>query len=71
MQAYKTEATVEEDGSLTLRSLPFGAGERVEIIVLSQSPSKNASNAYPLRGTAYRYDDPFESVAEADWEAAR
>lgn len=71
MQAYKTEITLEQDGSLTLHSLPFRAGERVEIIFLSHSPSADTPKTYPLPGTAYRYDDPLEPVAEADWESAR
>jgi hypothetical protein len=70
MQAYKTEATVEEDGSLIIRSLPFPRGERVEVIVLPASPHPSSQDRYPLRGMPYEYHAPTEPVAEDDWEAA-
>lgn len=35
MVAYKVETRLERDGEVTLNSLPFQAGERVEITVLS------------------------------------
>jgi hypothetical protein len=28
-----------------------------------------SADPYPLRGLPYRYDKPFKSVAEDDWEA--
>jgi hypothetical protein len=71
VQAYKIETIVEKDGFLTLRGLPFQAGDRVEVIVLPAVHSVTRQQAYPLRGTAYHYDNPTEPVAEADWEAGR
>lgn len=70
MQAYKVVTTVDPDGSVTLDCLPFPAGERVEVIVLA-THRVDSGKAYPLRGTPYRYDEPTEPVAEADWEAAQ
>ncbi len=35
MQAHRVEATIEQDGTLTLENLPFHAGEVVEVIVLA------------------------------------
>ena len=70
MQAYKGEATIAQDGTLTLKGLPFRAGERVEVIVLQSSQPANGANRYPLRGTPVRYDEPTAPVAESDWEAS-
>lgn len=71
MQSYRTQATVEPDGSLTLRALPFHAGSQVEVVVLPVPDTGAEEKRYPLRGTPYRYDDPTEPVAVSDWEAAR
>ena len=68
MQAYRTETTLTQDGELRLAQLPFRAGARVEVIVLAQEGQEETPNQYPLRGTPYRYDDPFEPVAKDDWE---
>ena len=70
MQAHRTEATLSEDGVITLRDIPFRRGETVEIIVLS-SPSPVAPRSpHPLRGTPVTLLSPTEPVAVVDWEAA-
>ena len=70
MEAYRTEVTIAEDGTLTLRALPFHAGERVEVIVLATTKQNDDRNRYPLRGLGpYRYERPTDPVAEDDWEA--
>jgi hypothetical protein len=78
MNANKIETVLNEDGTLTLRGLPFRAGDTVEVIILeSRTPQHEApthspdSNPYPLRGTVIRYDDPTEPVALEDWEALK
>ncbi|URD48433.1 hypothetical protein [Chroococcidiopsis sp. CCNUC1] len=78
MNAHKIETVLNEDGTLTLRGLPFRAGDAVEVIVLeSRTPLPEAptpspdSNPYPLRGTVIRYDDPTEPVALEDWEVLK
>ena len=38
MQAYRVETTLTQDGTLTLRNLPFRAGEAVEVIILVPPP---------------------------------
>lgn len=76
MNAHKIEAVLAEDGTLTLRGLPFHAGDAVEVIILETktpqqiiaSPSQPEVNHYPLRGKVVRYDDPTEPVALEDWE---
>lgn len=71
MHVHHTEAVLEQDGTLTLRDLPFHAGEAVEVIVLARSPASPAEDRYPLRGTPLRYDEPTAPVAPEDWDAAR
>jgi hypothetical protein len=76
MNAHKVEAVLASDGTLTLRGLPFHAGDAVEVIILETktqqqtvaSPSQPEANLYPLRGKVVRYDDPTEPVALSDWE---
>jgi hypothetical protein len=67
MQAYRVQTTVAKDGILIIKELPFRAGDKVEVIVLSQEQERNQGKSYPLRGQPIRYDDPFASVAENDW----
>jgi hypothetical protein len=71
MQDYRVEAEVSSDGSLTIKGLPFQAGDRVEVIIRSREPRKGEDAYYPLRGKPIRYTDPYGSVAEEDWEALR
>ena len=68
--AHRVEATLQQDGTLTLEQLPFRAGQAVEVILIPQPATAGLpANPYPLRGTPFRYDRPTESVAEEDWEA--
>jgi len=71
MQDYRVETRVESDGSVTIKGLPFEAGDRVEVIIRSQEGGNGENSRYPLRGKPFRYTDPFGSVAEDDWEASR
>jgi hypothetical protein len=71
MQMYRVEATVSNDGTLTIKEVPFQAGDRVEVIVRSREREKERSGRYPLRGKPIRYVDPFESVAKDDWEVLK
>ena len=68
MQAYKTDTVISENGVITIHGVPFRTGDRVEVIILSYSHKKNNSERYPLRGKPIRYDAPFDTVAEDDWE---
>jgi hypothetical protein len=47
-------------------ALPDGA--RVTVEVVEQSVGQNP---HPLRGTQVCYDQPFEPVAQDDWEAQK
>jgi len=70
MQDYRVETKIAGDGSLTIKGLPFQAGDRVEVIIRSRKAGEEGKR-YPLHGTPIRYVDPFGSVAEEDWEALR
>ena len=71
MQDYRVETEVSIDGSLTLEGLPFQAGDKVEVIIRNREPRQGESACYPLGGKPIRYTDPFESVAEKDWEVSK
>ncbi len=70
MATYHVEATLAEDGKLTLNDLPFQAGEAVEVIVMPRSGPVPRASRYPLRGAPIRYVEPTEPVGEADWETS-
>jgi hypothetical protein len=71
MQAYRIETTLTQNGELRLAELPFRAGARLEVIVLAYEEQTGTSECYPLRGTPYRYDAPFDPVAADEWEVLR
>jgi len=71
MQMYRVETTVSDERTLTIKGLPFRAGDKVEVIVRGREREWERSTRYPLRGKPIRYVDPFESVAEDDWGALR
>ncbi len=69
MEAYKTDAVVEKDGTVTIRNLPFRKGEKLEVVLRQRATPVEGMGAYALRGEPVRYVDPYDSVAEKDWEA--
>ncbi len=71
MQAYRVEATLAQDNTLTLADLPFRAGETVEVLIRAQRAVPLRQDDYPLRGTPITYLDPTEPVALDDWESLR
>ena len=71
MQMYRVETTVSGEGTLTIKGLPFRAGDKVEVIVRGQERERERSMRYPLRSKPIRYVDPLRSVAEDDWDALR
>ena len=71
MQAYRVETTVSRNGTLTLTNLPFSQGETLEVILLVQPFTALNRNLYPLRETPVTYVDPFEPVAQTDWEVCQ
>jgi len=71
MEVYRKQIVVPRDGTLTLKGLPFRPGDSVEIVVRTCRRKQTGGEPYSLRGKPIRYVDPFESVAEEDWEALR
>ncbi len=67
MQTYHIETTVTSDGTVTIMGLPFRIGEKIEVVLRRRNDEKTPKEKYPLRGKLIRYDHPFESVAENDW----
>ena len=63
---HRVETTVSENGTIVIDNVPFQPGEEVEITIFSHAASER--KRYPLRGTVIKYEDPFGSVAEDDWE---
>jgi hypothetical protein len=71
MRAYKLETLIPENGVLTLDSLPFRAGEAVEVIILARDEHKRETVRGALRGKVVQYERPTEPVAAEDWDALR
>ena len=67
MQTYRIETIISQNRVLTIRGVPFRAGEKVEVIIFSYPRKRERAERYPLRGKPIRYIDPFDSVAENDW----
>ncbi len=44
-------------------------GRDVEIVIREVEGETQRGEPSPLRGSVLRYDEPFEPVAEDDWEA--
>jgi hypothetical protein len=69
-QTYHTKTKVTKDGKLSIKGLPFQAGETVEVTVRRGKKLSHAVK-YPLRGKPVIYRQPFKGVATGDWEALR
>ena len=70
MLAHRIEATIRQNGKLTLENLPLHSGEPVEVAILTQPHQASEQNKYPLRGTAIQYIAPTEPVAQDDRKVA-
>ncbi len=71
MEAHRIETTVTTDGELKLTNVPVQFGDVVEVIVLVKRSAGSMAKRYPLRGTALRYDDPTEPIANDEWDTTR
>lgn len=69
MDIFRTKAKMAEDGSLTIKDLPFNKGEQVNVIVQRHRNNDPTHARYPLRGTLLKYEQPFSSVDEDEWDA--
>ncbi len=67
METYKTKAKVKNNHRIQIENVPFNDGETVEITI--DKIKEDNTSAYPLRGTKYKYEDPFEpAFPPKDWE---
>jgi hypothetical protein len=71
MQTYWMETVISPDRVLTVRGVPFRAGEKVQVIIISHTRESEKKGRYPLRGKAIRYAAPFDTVAENEWQVLR
>jgi hypothetical protein len=69
MQVYAYELTMEKRGTLTLKNLPFNAGEKVEVIIIPRQTHEPDKERYPFWDKPITYLNPTDPVAEEDWEA--
>jgi hypothetical protein len=67
MQSFHTETIIENNGELHLEHLPFPSGEKVHVYV-SRTPKRNQTS---LKDTIVKYELPFETVSESDWETTK
>ncbi len=71
MELHQVQKTVLPNGTILIEDLPFDVGEKVNVTIV-KSEQRKAANRYPLRGTPYRYDNPFGSAAPIeDWEVLK
>lgn len=63
MQTYRTETVISENGVITIRGVPFRAGDMVEVIILGYSHKKDNGKHYPLRGKPIHYEATFDNVS--------
>ncbi len=63
MNAHKISVTLTENGEVTLKGLPFQAGETVEVIVLEKSE--------PLQPSSLSDQEYLEGVAKTltEWDS--
>lgn len=62
------KAKVEAGGKPVVDGVPFPEGQEVEISI--NPVQLGNEDRYPLKGTVYRFDDPFSpAVPPGDWEA--
>jgi len=71
MELHQIQKPVLPNGTIVIDELPFAAGEMVKITI-EKAPKFDPDNPYPLRGTPYRYDDPFGPAVPLDeWDALK
>jgi hypothetical protein len=71
MEAIRLEATVAQDGKVTVEGLR--PGETVEVIVLRmpEGPAAATRTSRRLKGTLLKYDRPLDPVGLEDWDALK
>ena len=70
MNAHRLAATLQEDGTLMLKGLPFHAGETVDVIILEQ-PEVTSSMAMPSQqSVSSQQIESLGSVPDSDYLSA-
>lgn len=69
MRTYRVEKVVSKHGTVQLEALPFPPGELVEVIVLARKGPTPAMHQRSLKGSVLKYEQPFEPVAQEEWDA--
>jgi hypothetical protein len=69
VSVHIAEATVDLSGRVVLDHLPFRPGDKVDVVLRSREDDQSIPK--DLTGSVLRYDDPFDPVAEEDWESSR
>lgn len=69
MQAYSIEKVVTHDGKILLETVPFLAGETVQVIILSSTRAPQQPHTHSLKDSVVAYVAPLEPVAQDDWAA--
>ena len=69
-QTFRTKTLITKSGKLSIKGLPFRAGDAVEVTVRRGKKSARVAK-YPLRGKVIVYREPFKSIEATDWEAIR
>ena len=62
MQTYRVETMISSNRTLTIKGLPFQAGEKVKVSVRRRERKQERRGRYPLRGKPIRYIDPFSTT---------
>ncbi len=70
METHCIKTKIPDDGVIIIKGLPFTPGVEVEVKISEYKEDSNIER-YPLRGKPFRYDNPFESVAENDWNVLK
>jgi len=71
MDTFRLDTKLTKDGTLTLKHIPFHAGDSVEVIIIAQKAASDAQSGYPLRGQVIQYERPTEPVSLEDWEVLK
>ncbi|SLM29869.1 conserved hypothetical protein [Desulfamplus magnetovallimortis] len=68
MQTYSNEHIMNQNGTITINNLPFNAGEKISVVIVSKAKTHKAKKRYPFWNKPIKYIDPTEPVALDDWE---
>ncbi len=71
METHCIKTTIPDDGVIVIKGLPFPPGDEVEVKISAYKEKDSSIERYPLRGKPFRYDNPFESIAENDWNVLK